>query len=361
MARNMLERGATLTGYALIMAGMVTVSLGAVQGLDRGSTEVLESTGDSIGESRPTRDELAASIAEEEPGGDINQPDPEPTPTYNWQSNYTGIIETPTGLCVGDDGGVVMTVACSTSTSSSAVFFDNADDATDQVQIRIDGMCVTRIATNSLAQLVACQDGNVDQMWLQTPSGNLANGGAPGECLDVDAPNAGSAGADMFVWECHGGANQTFTFPGPYVPPVVEVTSVAASDATLTGAFQLDGNGMVYAPDGSGRSLDTPGTIGTATFTFTVADAGQYKMSGTVVAPNGNDDSFWVTTSLDGDTAAYKWGLSGGSSPHADFVNTNNGGGPDVILDIPAGTTFTITLSVREDNARLGDFTLVPA
>ncbi len=360
--RSLRQRGASLTGYSLIMAGMVAVSLGAVQGLDRGSTEVLEATGDSIGEARPTRDQLALYIAEEDPDdGSIDTPDPGPTPTYSWTSDYTGIIQTPNGLCVVDDGGVPRTANCSTAANGSMEFFDNADDDNDQVQIRVNGLCVTRVGTNQPAALAACQDGNEDQMWLQTPSGNLANGGAPGECLDIDGSNAGAPGAQVYVWGCHGGTNQTYSFPGPYVPPVAVVTSVSASQATLTGAFVPDGNGYLSAPDGTGRNLDNAGTLGTATFTFTVPAAGQYKINGSVfVGPNGgNDDSFWVTTSLDGHASQHAWGVSGGTSPHDDFANTGNGG-PDLVLTVPdGGETFSIIISVREDGTSLGSLNLV--
>ncbi len=358
--RSLGQRGASLTGYALIMSGMVAVSLGAVEGLDRGSTEVLEATGNSIGEARPTRGELALVIAEDDPG-DINPPPPGPTPTYSWQSDYTGIIQTPNGFCVVDNGGNPQTANCSTGASGSMEFFDNADDGNDQVQIRVNGLCVTRVGTNQPATLSACQNGNDDQMWLQTPSGNLANGGAPGECLDIDAAAAGSAGAEVYVWGCHGGTNQTFSFPGPYVPPVAVVTSVPASSAALTGNFQLDGAGFISAPEGTGSNTSTAGTLGTATFTFTVPAAGDYKISGSVFRGpgNGTDDSFWVSTSLDGHATPAAWGVSSGSSPHDDFVNIDNGG-VDRVITVPAGgETFSIIVSVREDGTSLGSLTLV--
>ncbi len=341
---------------------MVAGSLGAVEGLDRGSTEVLEATGDTIGESRPTRDELAESIIEEDPNGSIDPPVTDPPPTYSWQSDYVGIVETPQGFCVSDVGGVVLTADCTTAGSSSLEFFENADDATDDVQLRLGGLCVTYINDDQPVALAACVDGNDDQMWLQTPSGNLANAGQPGQCLDVDAGASGSAGAQMLSWGCHGNPNQTFIFPGPYVPPVTEVTSVPASSAALTGSFTMDGNGFITTANGVGNAYNSPNaSLGTATFTFTVADAGDFRISGLAIGPSGDDDSFWVSTSLDGNTANYKWGISGtGSTPTTDFVNTDNGAGPDIVISVPAGTTFTVLVSVREDGASLGELTLVP-
>lgn len=49
-ARN--ERGATLTGYALLMSGLVVISLGAIQAMNTSSDAVLSDTGDAVGNPR---------------------------------------------------------------------------------------------------------------------------------------------------------------------------------------------------------------------------------------------------------------------------------------------------------------------
>ena len=46
------ERGATLTGYALLTAGLVVVSLGAIQGVNTSSQTVLDDTASSVGTPR---------------------------------------------------------------------------------------------------------------------------------------------------------------------------------------------------------------------------------------------------------------------------------------------------------------------
>lgn len=351
------------------MSTMVAGSLLAIDGLDRGSTEVLETTADDIGEARPTRDELAASISEEDPDdGSIDTPDPDPVDTYSWDESYEGIIQTANGLCIVDDGGEPKTADCSTS-AGSFNFFDNLDDDTDQVQIRLDGLCVTRVSANAPTTLAACQDGNDGQMWLQTASGSLVNAASPataaspGECLDVEG-GLGGPGSTMLSYECHGNSNQAFSFPGPYVPPIIAVLSVDASSATVSAPMQLAGDGTIFTPEGTGRSLDSPDpSLGSATFTFTVETGGEYKIDGLVYAetvPNtGNNDSFWITTNIDGVVEDYKWGFGNKTSLASDFVNDNNGGA-DVVIDVPAGTTFTIQVSTREDGAHLQSLTLVP-
>ena len=48
------ERGATLTGYALLTAGLVVVSIGAIQGVNASSQTVLGETASSVGTPRPS-------------------------------------------------------------------------------------------------------------------------------------------------------------------------------------------------------------------------------------------------------------------------------------------------------------------
>lgn len=52
------ERGATLTGYALLTAGLVTVSLGAIEAVNRSSQTVLSATAASVGTPPPRLAEL---------------------------------------------------------------------------------------------------------------------------------------------------------------------------------------------------------------------------------------------------------------------------------------------------------------
>ncbi len=54
------QRGATLTGYALTMAVIVTASLGSMAALERNGETFLEDTGTAIGEPRPSSEEAAS-------------------------------------------------------------------------------------------------------------------------------------------------------------------------------------------------------------------------------------------------------------------------------------------------------------
>ncbi len=55
------ERGATLTGYALLMSGLVVISLGAIGAMNESSEAVLTDTGASVGNPRLSVEETKAN------------------------------------------------------------------------------------------------------------------------------------------------------------------------------------------------------------------------------------------------------------------------------------------------------------
>lgn len=57
------ERGATLTGYTLLMAGLVVISLGAIKLVNESSDAVLTDTGSSIGNPRLSAEDTKAAPA----------------------------------------------------------------------------------------------------------------------------------------------------------------------------------------------------------------------------------------------------------------------------------------------------------
>lgn len=56
------ERGATATGYALVVASLITVSIAVIQTLQTNSGEFLESTGSEVGTPRLPSDEAVTSL-----------------------------------------------------------------------------------------------------------------------------------------------------------------------------------------------------------------------------------------------------------------------------------------------------------
>lgn len=58
---NIGQRGATLTGYGLLMAGIVVVSLGAIEAVNTSSETVLADTASSVGTPRASVDETKAN------------------------------------------------------------------------------------------------------------------------------------------------------------------------------------------------------------------------------------------------------------------------------------------------------------
>ncbi len=137
------------------------------------------------------------------------------------------------------------------------------------------------------------------------------------------------------------------------------LTGTAATDAIVSDGFELDGDGFITVPNGSG-SHGSATTGPSATFTFSVLEPGQFTMLGTTIAPNGNDDSFWVRTSLDGFATAYLWDVPQSRTPRQTYVS-NRGisgyGGPAIVLDLPVSPSFTVIVSAREDGTSIRDLT----
>ena len=106
----------------------------------------------------------------------------------------------------------------------------------------------------------------------------------------------------------------------------------------------------VYVPNGVGTLYDGPDESQKVTFTFNIANPGKYRIKGTVYAPNGSDDSFWVK--VNGEPAGgYLWDVLQNTSYQQDYVNDRNGADP-VEVSLKAGPN-TVTIYLREDGTRL--------
>ena len=106
----------------------------------------------------------------------------------------------------------------------------------------------------------------------------------------------------------------------------------------------------VYVPNGVGTLYDGPDESQKVTFTFNIANPGTYRIKGTVYAPNGSDDSFWVK--VNGEPAGgYLWDVLQNTSYQQDYVNDRNGADP-VEVSLKAGPS-TVTIYLREDGTRL--------
>ena len=133
------------------------------------------------------------------------------------------------------------------------------------------------------------------------------------------------------------------------------VLAVSADDATLGTGFQSDGTGY-GVPNGAGFHGGGAGvTSDFIQFDFVVAESGTYRIVGSVRAPNGNDDSFWVT--VDGAPGGgYLWDTGRRSSYGSATVNDRGNGTVEVVLD-PG--PHTVTLWRREDGTFVSGLELV--
>lgn len=106
------------------------------------------------------------------------------------------------------------------------------------------------------------------------------------------------------------------------------------------------GGKYIFSPNGTGNQY-APGSV-MATYSVTIAQAGEYILWGRVIANNGKDDSFIVQV----DSAFNNvWSIAIGASWHWDEVN-NSYNGDSVKFFLNRGK-YTIKIKLREDGARL--------
>jgi hypothetical protein len=128
-----------------------------------------------------------------------------------------------------------------------------------------------------------------------------------------------------------------------------------AENGTLTSPLQIAAdsaasNGQYFQVAAGNNSTGTVPTGGHATFPFVVTTAGDYKVWGRVVAPTGNDDSFWVRI----DTQAFvQWNnIVKGTGWHWDVVHNTLAGDAVVLFNLAAGS-HTLEVAYREDGTQL--------
>jgi len=130
-----------------------------------------------------------------------------------------------------------------------------------------------------------------------------------------------------------------------------------AEDGVLSGEFDVgsdaaaSGGEYVYVPGWSWRK-STPDENQKVEFTFSVSNAGYYRIKGWVYAPDGSRDSFFVK--VNGEPAAgYEWHVLQNTTYAPDYVRDGVGGNPvEIWLDGKEPTT-TVTVYQREAQTRL--------
>ncbi|MEO0495735.1 MAG: hypothetical protein AAF081_20195, partial [Actinomycetota bacterium] len=120
------------------------------------------------------------------------------------------------------------------------------------------------------------------------------------------------------------------------------------NSASVQGNFSSDGVGVGVPNSGNSDNWGGPSdTNDKVTFTFTVAEPGYYRIKGRVKAPNGADNSFFVT--IDGSPSwGWLWDTrTTGNDYKNDWVNDRWGDDPQEIW-LDAGPV-DVTLHKRED------------
>jgi hypothetical protein len=125
-------------------------------------------------------------------------------------------------------------------------------------------------------------------------------------------------------------------------------SGIATLPMTVGNDSGASSGSFLWVPQGSGNQTTPSSSAGTVQYTFSVDISGTYRIWGRVMAPNGSDDSFFV--SMDG--SAYTiWDTARSTSWIWDLVNARKGADP-LEFQLSAGT-HTLTIMQREDGTKL--------
>ncbi|MGH1505047.1 MAG: RICIN domain-containing protein [Acidimicrobiales bacterium] len=393
--KRALQRGATLTGYALTLSAFAAAGLSTMAALEEQSGEFLTDTGNHIGEARPDQYELETTILAPEatastastaaPSTTTTTAAPPPPPPSSSSTTApplgptgnliaSGVLQPITdGLCLVIGGDNKVRQQSCDPTTAPPFNVHERDDGYVTLSAG-DGTCLG--ATGGVAPVTnqTCTEDDA-QLWTYVPSYvkpdgtqtyNLLNK-SNGKCLDVSG-NATNSGAELITWssshnQCKTSSsanNHQFTvYTAPTTPPTTAaptpVLSVNASNAVLSGNMTLQNGQIGTANNSIGNNYDgAHNATGSATFTFTVTEAGNYQVQGSNITTNGGSaDSFWAYIDGQPGGVGYKWFTHDGT----DTLNNHDAGG-DVTVYLEPGE-HTVELFLREDGTWLGDLELV--
>lgn len=191
--RAKAERGATLTGYALMVATMLTVSLAGIEILNDNSEDFLVESGSQIGQPRLYRDDAVTSVLPAPPGW--AQPTAPPTLlTYASKS-----ISTALG-CIGWDPALTVFVTATCGSANEVSFSAQSGNGTD-IQLSFAGGCIgadpAAVAPAPQIFPVACPSAPWTQLDDALPAVKYEFNGS-GLCLGAVTPvNAGDPGVGL--------------------------------------------------------------------------------------------------------------------------------------------------------------------
>ncbi|MBN1362707.1 MAG: discoidin domain-containing protein [Sedimentisphaerales bacterium] len=118
-----------------------------------------------------------------------------------------------------------------------------------------------------------------------------------------------------------------------------------------------DASGGAYIATFGDSSSGNPPDNGVATYTLRL-DGGTYRIIGRVIAPSGNDDSFWVrlqgaTTNTANHVSGWvQWSLENGENWHDVPVTSMDDDGATVLFTVQPGV-YGLEIAFREDGALL--------
>lgn len=199
--RQVTQRGATLAGYALVLASVAVTSLGAMSALTDNSEEFLSGTGDAIGEPRPESGQLAG-LAFETPegwtaptgnsGGTVEPEEPkEPEEKQEDYSFEAGFVKVEWGGCLKERlGSIRRSKSCHDKKSPLSGLVN--DDKTLQLKMKLTELCIGT-TKNGLVKSKPCSKSGGPK-WIAAPAGDrvMFMDAETLKCMDATTSGSGN-------------------------------------------------------------------------------------------------------------------------------------------------------------------------
>ncbi|MEM6561445.1 MAG: hypothetical protein AAF656_07575 [Planctomycetota bacterium] len=147
-------------------------------------------------------------------------------------------------------------------------------------------------------------------------------------------------------------------------PPPTDVVALEAEAGTLGSLWDVKsdtaatgGAFLEIQPGNNAIGAAPTTTAGRASYQFSLATTGAYRIFGRTIAPNGGDDSFWVR--VDGGSWVRWNSIAGSTTWQWDAVHDSDNASQPVTWNLAAGT-HTLDIAYREDGTRLDKLVIQP-
>ena len=229
---------------------------------------------------------------------------------------------------------------------------DPGNSVTDQIYVKINGVKIIYDGNPNNISMPIWKNWNIDLASLGINPENVTDFAIGVERIG----EVGNSGVifidDIRLYRIAPPAPSEEIWIEAELPYSLSLPMMAYEDPDASGGYYIS------VQPGYNSTGEPPAPYGVATYSITVTQ-GTYKVSGRVIAPSADDDSFWVhisgatTNTLNHNSGWVRWNqIQPGTDWHWDDVRSNDDDNQMVEFSLEEGT-HTMRIAYREDGAML--------